>query len=495
MAEFDSDVDSDKESLHLKDQEVQDGQLESEREHPALRFYQKLLSRRVDLVGDYAGNELFMIEGDSLLLRCFSDSKLDFQNGFQMLHAAYIVEAFLEGLVRRKCNLHIVFFDQHQHLCIPPTPEANKNKEKYLLARAAIMRHLQCNLPGTGPEVKTFDSITSEAFDEYRQSTGLYFMMCHDGATLPTRSSVNMEHSDVAQNKIAYRHMIQSFVRKGYNVALVNGLEWMDTKVMTVVLEAGSLARMNEIMDLDDEGVQSANGKNGARPQDYISRATSRLLPYAREHNLTEADVLTMIALGCLDQGVWEGAVKAFLVHRAFLRQSPVTARRCPSDQPTSVVAQQLMQLVSRIITGILQDDQWEDVCDEYDLLPDTVDIIDGRVFNAIAAVLNTDNAERVRSSLGTQLKVYNEGIQLLEDGEPITLDIKSLSESEMNDESDTQEANGAAKKVAQTRVALKHAHPQSGQSINVMPFHNEVFDAHLEPVRLDIDNAEPEET
>jgi hypothetical protein len=27
---------------------------------------------------DYAGNELFLIEGDSLLLQCFTDSKLDF---------------------------------------------------------------------------------------------------------------------------------------------------------------------------------------------------------------------------------------------------------------------------------------------------------------------------------------------------------------------------------------------------------------------------------
>jgi len=263
MAEFDSDVDSDEESLHLKDQEVQDGQLDSQREHPALRFYQKLLSRRVDLVGDYAGNELFVIEGDSLLLRCFSDPKLDFQDGFQMLHAAYIVETFLAGLVRRKCNFHIVFFDQHQHLCIPPTSEANESKEKYLLARAAIMRHLQCNLPGTGPEVKRFESITSEAFDEYRQTTGLYFMMCHDGATLPTRSPVNVGHPHVARNQIACRHMIQSFIRKGYNVALVNGLEWMDTKVMTVVLEAGSLAKMNEITGLDDEDVPSANGKHG----------------------------------------------------------------------------------------------------------------------------------------------------------------------------------------------------------------------------------------
>ena len=44
---------------------------------PASR-YGRLSVRRVDLVGDYAGQELFLIEGDSLLLRCFSDADLDF---------------------------------------------------------------------------------------------------------------------------------------------------------------------------------------------------------------------------------------------------------------------------------------------------------------------------------------------------------------------------------------------------------------------------------
>lgn len=39
--------------------------------------YGRLSVRRVDLVGDYAGQELFLLEGDSLLLRCFSDPDLD----------------------------------------------------------------------------------------------------------------------------------------------------------------------------------------------------------------------------------------------------------------------------------------------------------------------------------------------------------------------------------------------------------------------------------
>ena len=41
-------------------------------------WYGKLPSRRVDLVGDYAGQELFIVEGDGLLLRCFDDPALDF---------------------------------------------------------------------------------------------------------------------------------------------------------------------------------------------------------------------------------------------------------------------------------------------------------------------------------------------------------------------------------------------------------------------------------
>ena len=34
--------------------------------------------RVVDLIGDYAGKELFLIEGDSLLLECFGNGRLDF---------------------------------------------------------------------------------------------------------------------------------------------------------------------------------------------------------------------------------------------------------------------------------------------------------------------------------------------------------------------------------------------------------------------------------
>ena len=42
--------------------------------------YGRKSARRVDLVGDYAGKELFLLDGDSLLLKCFSDPQLDFDS-------------------------------------------------------------------------------------------------------------------------------------------------------------------------------------------------------------------------------------------------------------------------------------------------------------------------------------------------------------------------------------------------------------------------------
>ena len=46
---------------------------------PILSWYDRTRPMMIDLVGDYAGKELFLIEGDSLLRQCFSDERIDFK--------------------------------------------------------------------------------------------------------------------------------------------------------------------------------------------------------------------------------------------------------------------------------------------------------------------------------------------------------------------------------------------------------------------------------
>ena len=166
-----------------------------------------------------------------------------YADGFQLLHAIYAVEYFLRGLIQRKCNFHVVFFDSHKDLCLPRGVHA-MNRPKYVLARAVIKRHLSVNLRKSHPtlEIHSFASEQDAAFAVYLKATGVYFVMCHDGASpAPQSTKVSLSEANEDQQakvdiqetsrKVAFRMMICWLMNQSYNVALINGLEWADTKV------------------------------------------------------------------------------------------------------------------------------------------------------------------------------------------------------------------------------------------------------------------------
>lgn len=47
-----------------------------------LGWYDRTRPMFIDLVGDYAGKELFLVEGDSLLRDSFADERIDFEGTF-----------------------------------------------------------------------------------------------------------------------------------------------------------------------------------------------------------------------------------------------------------------------------------------------------------------------------------------------------------------------------------------------------------------------------
>lgn len=173
-----------------------------------------------------------------------------------MLHAIYAVESFLHGLLRRKCNYHIVFFDNHDTFFLPRGGPVSRGT-KYLLTREILVRHLQVNLQNrqSSLQIRIFPSVNSESFTHYLANNGIYFLMCHDGASmgalsqkdltyhrdddktavgggdLHTKGGFETAFADQVVSKIGFRYMIHEFIRLGYNVALINGLEFRDTKV------------------------------------------------------------------------------------------------------------------------------------------------------------------------------------------------------------------------------------------------------------------------
>lgn len=131
----------------------------------------------------------------------------------------------------------LIQFTDHKALCVPP--HNFPLKDLYLLARSVIIKHFTYHLPKSHPEIKihNFSSVHDPTFENYLESSGIYFIMCHDGAHTPIKSG--MKHSVLGASneswrKVAFRKMIRQFISLGFNVALVNGLEVRDTKVRLI---------------------------------------------------------------------------------------------------------------------------------------------------------------------------------------------------------------------------------------------------------------------
>ncbi|RSL77409.1 hypothetical protein CEP52_017720, partial [Fusarium oligoseptatum] len=96
----------------------------------------------VDIIGDFAGRELFAIQGEALMRYCLAKAKVDFDGGFQLLHAIHAVEKFLSSLKKRDCSFDVVFFQDLEDICVPDGATGSNYASKYLLARRILIQHL-----------------------------------------------------------------------------------------------------------------------------------------------------------------------------------------------------------------------------------------------------------------------------------------------------------------------------------------------------------------
>lgn len=185
-------------------------------------WYAALRPLTVDIVGDFAGRELFAIHGESLIRHCLDEAKVDFDDGFQLLHAVYAVEKFLSNLSKRGCNFDIVFFSDLKDLCVPEGCSAS-NAYKYQLTRSILIRHLSQHVPESSdsarPEVVEYESPEDPDFTEYLRTHAIHFFFCHEG-----------EDSTKGDTTVL-RHLIHQLILWGKNVALINFVEWKSSKV------------------------------------------------------------------------------------------------------------------------------------------------------------------------------------------------------------------------------------------------------------------------
>ncbi|KAJ4411487.1 hypothetical protein N0V91_001271 [Didymella pomorum] len=442
--------------------------LQAETKNQILQWYSKLFSRRVDLVGDFAGSERFLIHGESLLLHCFSDAQIDFEPGLQLLHASYAVEKFLHGLVSRRCNFHIAFFDEYQDLCVPQDASPAVS-EKYLLARSAIIRHLQVNLRPVHPdiEIKVFSSSTSEAFEEYLNTTDVYFVLCHDGASTRdvrkrqvfSKELENLKGEDKSvqerheQYKASLRTFIYSMMQRGYSTALVNGVEFQDTKAIASVLEHSRAMTLT----VSQQTTQQDSNTEADTTALQKSLAT---IKSSNEHPFTEREYLAVLVASKFASKTkdHQDFAIALLRHTALLSELSLPDRLMHYQEPSEESRSLILEFCQEARKTLSQP-SWSEEAGKEAAACDVADLIDGRLF---AACLQNSSAPT--SDLFQYL---------------------ARAASALCGREDLAKANGASNSNGKSNGNAQE--PEDGTAYRLLPFANEVFDKHLAPVHLKV--------
>lgn len=423
------------------------------------------------------------------------------------------MESFLQGLIQRKCNFHVVFFDNHKDLCVP-RGVTTLGRSKYLLARAAIHRHLSVNLQGTHANLGVYSFATEQddSFREYLKTFGVYFMMCHDGAnplplstdtsgTLSPRATeeeqAEIEAYEISR-RIVFRRMICWLIHESYNVALINGLEWADTKVVcATALRISSLTR-SKVLSMVVEGGRKVNlglgyekliprlsscddGRDIASLEQAMAafefsdeKAVLRVRNcQCRSSDLakngrpfTEREILTLITLAQMlkDDPALEDLSTHFLCHTALITLLPLSNRRQSAQRSSGEEhsrLQSFLTIFSKTSSTLISSGAWAKAIENKIVPCDIFDLIDGRLFQAVSVG-------------GSQWRYPAPIAPVFED---LAHSLCTLSGIHLKIPTNLANATSHNNGV----------HGSASDTVSILPFSNPIFDKHLTSIQLHV--------
>ncbi|EWC47251.1 hypothetical protein DRE_03370 [Drechslerella stenobrocha 248] len=420
-------------------------------------WYSFLHPLSLDLVGDYAGQELFFIDGDSLVLHATQDTG-SIKGSLEVVSAIYAIEKFLNNLRRRGCNFHVIFFEDRRLLSFNHATTRRNRAGHPILIREAFFHHLQQSLTADNPvKVHQFKSLADPAFKRYLSDAKPYFCMAHDA---------------VASARSREQHLLQcgmlwSLMRDGYNVALLDRVEFRDSKVITLVVEGQGSPRLSpgfeqQLAQDIERAVAVVNHRYGTRTQggsSQLSPSAGAEIGNPREY---AAVVALASALNSSDEAQKhvENYGFAFLQHTALLEALTLdercvdTVEICGEEEAAQV--EDFVDLVCRFLSTMLADTQQMFPGNNVNLF----DIIDVRLLKyCLADVHFGDTAAINIRNLARAFNLQTESTLEPPESGPLACRITSR---------------------ATNRPA----------AVAVLPFQHKAFDAHLAGVQLDIDRT-----
>lgn len=248
--------------------------------------------------------------------------------GFQLLHAIHAVESFLKKLQDRGLNFHIIWFRDHDALCLP-RDATDVLSPKYLLIRAVLIRHLNRQQSSQDAvafeDAKTvsyeFEGLDSPSFQHYLANNAVHCFMCLDAPAFQACSGSSEE---------AYLGIAHHFAARGFCLAFIDSVEFSSSRVRaSVVSPLPNLQRVTPALPPSParDSERTIAGSDGDRS------ATETWSPWADKQPLSLREAVSLHALVNMAKAHKDASARfsvfasALIVHLVLLRQLPLSQR------------------------------------------------------------------------------------------------------------------------------------------------------------------------
>ncbi|KAL4072373.1 hypothetical protein V8B97DRAFT_1958702 [Scleroderma yunnanense] len=189
-------------------------------------------ARWMDLIGDYAGQEPFIVDGHSLIQLVIDDPLLALAKpddpSFQILHAIHILERVLNELIKRSAVFDVVFWDENRYAVLM-TGSDRFNVASRSLARRILFNHLR-TIPGV--QVHAFSDLADPKWIEYRITRKPMFVFINGGDERSLSRDAYDNH-----RLLCHRTFVFGLLRSGLVLALLQGVQFHGSKVLSFVFE------------------------------------------------------------------------------------------------------------------------------------------------------------------------------------------------------------------------------------------------------------------
>ncbi|KAF8146445.1 hypothetical protein K438DRAFT_507113 [Mycena galopus ATCC 62051] len=297
-------------------------------------------ARWMDLLGDYAGAELFLISGESLLERVLDDPLLaighDHDASFQILHAYYILETTLLEFVNRRANFEIVFWHVNHHSTINTGLSSFKVASRHL-ARSLLFEHLM-KLDVT---VHTFNDLKDPSWLRFECARRPMFVLINHGGVASNSGRFNNERA------LLQRIFLFQLIDGGMAIGLLNGAEFRDSKILTFVYHGEAHRHTQQrlpknIFHAADRARSSLDSEVARTiPGQTVSLLSPELRSTPMRSRMVEFSERAIENLGSDSSQL----VFLFLLHAAILPELSLLERA----QPSQALPLKLMDLLSNI--------------------------------------------------------------------------------------------------------------------------------------------------